>query len=139
APAINLYRSGGTKSVPTVLGGTGSYSGYISFGGYDSASYVVGAQIIAQVGAQWSSSNHNISLTVSATPAQSANQIVVWRFNSNTDAGGDYNCNASSLPIGIGTGGANGGRIFWTTGINGFESSLFASITPVSNGILIGN
>ena len=110
--------------------------GYFSYGGYDGSAWVVGVQLIAQAGSQWSTSNHNATLALYAVPAQSTAVTAIFRFNSNSDNGGDYNCNASQLSLSL----AIGKQFQWTTSASGYEGNLDTNISRVAAGtIAVGN
>lgn len=109
APAISLFTSRGTRLSPAAVTGA---IGYLSFGGYDTSAYALGAQFEVSTGATWSPTNHSCSLDVLTVPAGSTAIGIVFRFGSNPDNGGDTNGNVSLIDLGI----SSGQVLKWVTG-----------------------
>jgi hypothetical protein len=102
-PTIGIYRSRGTQITPSAIDAS-DYIGYFNFSGYDGASYNTGAQINAQIGTNWSTTNHNTTLVFLTVPAGSSNTEEVFRMGSNSDNGGDANGNLSRLDLIVSSG-----------------------------------
>ena len=128
APTLGFARSNGTQASPTAVTGAGEL-GYITFSGYDGSAYAEGAQIVCQTGTAWSTGIHSSTVYINAVPAQSTTPAQVFRFNSNTDNGGDYNCNASSLNLSIG----GNSMLNFTTALSGYEGYRDCGISRVTS------
>ena len=123
SPAINLYKSEGTQTAPTPTQRQ-DYLGYLSGFGYDGSAYAQGAQINFQSSTPWSTTDHSTVILFQAAAASSTSPTIVFRMNSNADAG-DATANVSYLSLNI----TNGAVLGWANGESP-PTVAFSRISP---------